>query len=357
LGRIDGVIGQVARLALRASPFGLSLAILVWIASTNPFVRPLVSATSDEVVRSLNVAMQGTVTRDWFDRELALAVQAEDLDRVEIVTKSALRQGIVPTEEQARAIEALREAETGLLVQARDCAICIADITNCPSMRHLAFCAIPFELTPAGDINALRRAALDYVGGNEVNRLELSLALVGLGATGLALASGGTSLSIKAGATVLRLGRKLGTLSPVFLMRLGEMADIPVNVSALPGLIRGSRPLDDVTDTAQLAALGAVAADLGRIAGRTSLADTVVLLRHVETPGDAARLARLAETTGPETRRIVEVIGPGRAIRATLRISDEVIGAAVALWVAAGQLILSLGSMMVRPLLRRMARA
>jgi hypothetical protein len=243
------------------------------------------------------------------------------------------------------------------LAQTRDCAICIADIEECPSIRLMAICAIPFELTPGGDINALRRAAFDYAGGEEVDRLELALALVGLGATGLALASGGTSLTVKAGATVLRLGRKLGSLSPVFVARLRELADIPVTVSAVPGLIRGTRTIDDVTDTARLAALDAVASDLGRIAERTSLADTVLLLRHVETTEDAARLARLAETTGPETRRIVEVIGPARAMRATLRISDEVIGAAVALWVAAGQLLLSFGSMLGRPLLRRMVRA
>jgi len=356
LGRVDRVIARAARLALRASPLGLSVAIVVWIASTNPFARPFAEATGQQMLRSLEVAMQGTVTRDWFDRELALALAARDLDRVEIVTRSAIRQGIAPTTAQARAIAALREEETGFLARSRDCAVCIADIEACPSVRMMAFCAIPFELTPGGDINALRRAAIDYAGGDEVDRIEMSLALVGLGATGLAIATGGSSLTIKAGATVLRLAHKLGSLSPAFLARLRVMSDIPVTVSAVPGYIRGTRSLDEVTDTARLAALGAVAADLGRIAERSSIADTLLLLRHVETTGDAARLARLTDVAGPETRRIVDVIGPGRAMRATLRLSDEVIGAAVALWAAAGQLLASLGAMLGRPLLRRVAR-
>lgn len=356
LGRVHGVIARVARLALRASPTGLSVLVIVWLVSTNPFARPLVEATGDQLVRSLGVAMQGTVTPDWFDRELALALETRDLDRVDIVTTSATRQGIAPTPEQTDAIEALRAEESGFLSQSRDCAICIADIEQCPTVRLMAICSIPFELTPGGDVNALRRAAVDYAGGEDVDRIELSLALVGLGATGLSVATGGSSLTIKAGATVLRLGRKLGSLSPAFVARLGDLADIPVRVSAVPALIRGTGNLDDVTDAARLAALGAVAADLGRIAERTSLADTILLLRHVETTEDAARLARIADIAGPETRRVVDVIGPGRAMRATLRLSDEVIGAAIALWAAAGQLLISMGAMLCRPILRRVAR-
>ncbi|MBM1220147.1 hypothetical protein JQU17_09150 [Ponticoccus sp. SC2-23] len=350
------MIARAARLALRTVPTGLSVLILVWVISTNPFARPIADATTDQVMRSLDLAMQGTVTGDWFDRELALALDAKDLDRVDIVTISATGQGIAPTPEQARAIDALRAEEGGFLAQSRDCLICMADIEECPSVRLIAICAIPFELTPGGDINALRRVAVDYAAGEDVDRIELSLALVGLGATSLVIATGGSSLTIKAGATVLRLGRKLGSLSPAFLARLRDLADIPVRVSAVPGLIWGTRTLDDVTDTARLAALGAVAADIGHVASQTSLSDTILLLRHVDTPGDATRLAKLADAAGPETRQIVDVIGPGRAMRATLRLADEAIGAAVALWLAAGQLLASLGAMLARPLLRRMIR-
>lgn len=356
LGRIDGVIAKTARIALRASPTGLSLLMFGWMITSNPVAATMVEATGEEMLRSLEIAMQRTVTQDWFDAELALALEKEDLDRVEIVITSAGRQGIMPTPGQQEAIDALLEDHNGVLARTRDCAICIADIEDCPSLRHMAICAIPFELTPGGDINALRRAAVDYSLGDDVDRLELALALVGLGATGLAFATGGSSLTIKGGATILRISNRLGSLTPALLSQLRMLADIPVRGSAIPGYLRGTRSLDDVTDTARLAALGAVAIDLGRIAEKSSLSDTVLLLRHADTTEDVARLARLAEVTGQETRRVVDVIGPGRAMRATIRLSDAVIGAAIALWLAAGQLLISVGSLLSGRLVRRMAR-
>ena len=342
----------VLRAAFFAGPFAVSLTASAWTLAQSPFTEPMVEAGADAIRRALGIAMAGVVTRDWFDAELAAALDARDLDRVEIVAISAARQGIAPTDAQLAAIAALEEELTGFWVAARDCGLCAYDIMACPSLKLMAGCAMPVELTPLGDVNALRRAGFDYLAGEDVDQLDLGLAVLGLGATGLAVATGGTSYTIKAGATVLRVSKRLGTLTPAFAAELARLARIPIRHDALPGFLRGDAGLEAVTDVAQIAALGAVAADLGRVVRQTSVVDAAQLLRHVETTDDAARLARLSDAAGPDTYRVVEVLGPGRAFRATLRLSDAALGAAVVLWLAAGQLLAGLGALLSGRVLR-----
>ena len=350
------ILWAAVRAVLLAGPVVFSLSAAVWTLGQSPFTAPLVDAGAEATRRALGVAMAGVVTEEWFDRELTLALAARDLDRVEVVAISAARQGIAPDAGQLEAITALEAEMTGFWVAARDCGLCAYDISACPSLKLMAGCALPVEMTPVGDVNALRRAGFDYLAGDSVDELDLGLALVGLGATALTVATGGTSYTIKAGATVLRVSRRLGTLTPAFAAELARLARLPLRTEALPAFLRGDVGLDAVTDTARLAALGAVAADLGRVVDRTSIVETAHLMRHVETAGDAARLARLSDAAGPDTLRVVEVLGPGRAFRATLRVSDAALAAGVAIWLVAGQVLASLGALLSGRVFRGAAR-
>ena len=338
------MILALARGAMFAAPVALSVSTTSWTLAQSPFTAPLVEAGLTETRKSLGVAMAGVVDRAWFDRELAAALEARDMDRVEIVAISAARQGIAPSDVQLEAITALESETQGFWVAARDCGICAYDLTTCPSLTLMASCALPVELTPLGDVNALRRAGFDYLSGGAVDQLDLGLAIVGLGATALTVATGGTSYTLKAGATVLRVARRMGTLSPAFLGELSALARVPIRADALPAFLRGEAGLDAVTDTAQLAALGGVMADLGRVVRQTSVPETAALLRHVDSSRDAARLADLADAAGPDTRRVVEVLGPNRAFRATVRLSDAALAAAIALWLAVGHLLVAFGA-------------
>jgi hypothetical protein len=136
---------------------------------------------------------------------------------------------------------------------------------------------------------------------------------------------------------------------------LDDAADLPVNWGAALRMA----PLDEITDTAKLARLGGVAADLGRVAARVGPAETLVLLRHVDSAEDAGTLARLADAAGPRTLAHMEVLGKSRAFRATLRLTDMALGTLAAIWAAAlqvGVMLASLtGRLALRPLLRRLA--
>lgn len=329
---------RLARTAL----LGLTLATGTGTALTvvqNPLAEPYVERGLGEARLALERAMAAEVTPQWLLPRMAEALAAADRDRVDMLAGLAVKYGVPLPPETWAQIDVLRQPP-GLAEQAWDCAVCAMDIHACAALSQIAACALPFEMTVAGDVNALRRQAQAALAGAEVDRLEVGLALVGVGATVAVIASGGASYVVKAGATTLRVARRMGALTPGFTRVLREAADLPVDWSAV---MRGAN-LDEITDTAKLARLGRIAEDFGTLRANTSTAEALVLLRHVDSAEDAARLARLSAAAGRETRATIEVLGPARAFRRLVRLSDlaiAAIGFSTLFAAQAGQLALS----------------
>lgn len=307
----------------RAALTGMTLATgggALWTLAQHPFAEPLVERGTSAARVELERAMAREVTPDWLLPRLLSALDAGDRDRVEMLSGLATKYGIpLPPETWAAVDAALKPA--GLATRAYDCALCAVDIHACASVAEIAACALPFEMTVAGDVNALRRQAETAIAGDPVDRLETGLALVGIGATVAVLATGGTSYVVKAGATSLRLARRMGALTPAFLHTLSELSDLPVNWSA----VLRAAPLSEITDTAKLARLGRIAEDFGTIRANTSTAETLLLMRYVDSGEDASRLARLSSVTGRDTTATLDVLGKARAFRALTRVSDLVL--------------------------------
>ena len=68
-----------------------------------------------------------------------------------------------------------------------------------------------------------------------------------------------------------------------------------------------------------------MAADAGRVAEHSSVADALVLVRYADTPSELARLARVTEATGEEARGLFALLGKSRVMRATLRLPRRVL--------------------------------
>jgi hypothetical protein len=145
---------------------------------------------------------------------------------------------------------------------------------------------------------------------------------VGLAATAATIGTGGTSYAVKAGASLVRAARRLGTLTPTLARTLGDTVDGLVDWSRAAGhLARGGR-LEDLADGAKLARLEGLAGDFGRVARNTSVADALRLAAHVETPAEARTLARLSDVRATRTRGTLHALGKARAFRAMHRLSD-----------------------------------
>ncbi|SLN51994.1 hypothetical protein [Pseudooctadecabacter jejudonensis] len=345
---------------LHLLPFVLTLTAVAWFLAQSPFSAPMVQATTAQIDRTLTRAMARDVDRAWLLPRVQDALLAEDLMRLDLLLGLANDHGVVLPRELIEDIAALDAATSGFVARTTGCGACAVDITACETLSQISLCAIPFELTPAGDVNALRRAGVDYLSGGDIDRLDVGLAVIGLGATGAVLATGGSSYSVKAGASVLRAARRLGMVTPALAARLTSLVGDAVRWDRLGDLARGRAAPQDLIVTAKMEELTGLGRSLGRMADTTSVAEAMTLLRFVDTPQEAARLARVTDAIGPRTRGAIEVLGKSRVLRATVRISNLAIGAAAALYLAVLQVLIFCGqqgcNLCIRSLRRRMPR-
>ncbi|CTQ48967.1 hypothetical protein [Jannaschia donghaensis] len=337
------------RRLLAALPLVATLGALLWALQANPLAAPFVERSAGDLALTLEQQVHRAATADWIEAALTQAVAARDADRATMLIGLAQDLG---RDVDTTAATAMIAAETDTLSVAVDCAVCMADTSACSSLSHLTFCAVPFEMTVLGDLNALRRAAFAFAVGQEVDEVDAGLALVGLGATGAVLVSGGSSVTVKAGATLLRLARRIGSITP----ELTRFIRVPIRWARVDDFVLGTARIEDVTDGAALARMGALAADLGRVRAATSTAEALRLARFVDTPADATRLARVAEAAGPRTTRTFAVLGKSRVFRATLRVSRAATGTLILIWLTAAQIAVILGtrigSLAVRSVMR-----
>ncbi|WP_144055652.1 hypothetical protein [Octadecabacter antarcticus] len=282
-------------------------------------------------------AMAREVTLVWLLPRIQDTIIAQDLMQIDVLMGLALDHGVALPPTLVEDISALNIAASGLIARATACSACAVDITTCSTVFQMGACALPFELTPAGDLNALRRAAGDYLAGDNIDELDFGLAIIGLGATGAVIASGGTSYTIKASTSVLRMARRLGTLTAPLTTRLSSLIGDAVQWDRMGDLAALRIGPADVVDSAKLAELGELSGSLRRVADKTSVAEAILLLRHVDTAQEAARLARVSDALGPRTRGAFEVLGNARVFSAAVHISNLAIGATAAIYLLALQ--------------------
>ncbi|WP_265499459.1 hypothetical protein [Paracoccus beibuensis] len=282
-----------------------SVAVTGWVLSQNPFVNPVIQRSAAKAQMAIEAAMAREVTPEWLVPRLQAALADDDTPRVTLLTDLGRDHDVIlPPALQAQVDEA-RAAHEGWRAAVSDCGVCIADVTQCPSLALVASCTLPFELSPAGDAAALARQGGNLVAGGEVDEIEAALAGIGLAATVATIATAGSSLTLKGSATVLRVARRADALTPG--MR-----------RALRGATRSPAPV---------AALSAMAGDVRKLANRTSTAEVLPLLRLADGPEDLRALARLSDVTGSDTRRTLEVLGKARSLRLLSRISDLALAA------------------------------
>lgn len=187
------------------------------------------------------------------------------------------------------------------------------------------------DLMVWGDIRDLGREAGHWLKGEEVDPLMVGLAGAGIGATAATYAAFGAPVTLRAGLSLMKAGRRTGALG----IRLGN---------DLVRLMRSGKEARAFASVADLAKSGEKAGMRATLAG----------LRHADDAGDVARLRRLSEAKGGQTLAIVKTLGRGAIALGELATT-------LAFWVIAGALnllglVASLNSFLVamtRPLWRR----
>lgn len=244
-----------------------------------------------------------------------------------------------------------RAADHGVLAQAASCAACAYDPAQC-SLSQVMFCQAPIALTPIGDVAGITRAGVAYASGEAVDGVDLALSVVGLGATVAVIASGGSSVVVKAGAGLAKLARKMGRLSPRLVAMATDAVRTGVDWAMLPA-VRSVDELRAVIRTDAFLPLTATLTDLERLRAATDTTTALHLLPLVDDAADARKLAVAAEALGPKTVGRAEMLGKARLMRATLRLSDTALTLAASL----SALFLSLAGLVGAGASRRLSRA
>lgn len=318
----------------------------------DPTLTPLHDATTAEITAAVNRDL-ARLSPDTIPARIADQLAAERRDWVTLTALHALASELghpLPPDLSARYDAALAE-DSGFYASAANCAACATDPAAC-TLSNVLLCRAPIELSPLGDVLAIADGARDYMSGGDVDRISVSLGIIGLGATLTVVASGGTSVTAKLGASTLKLARGMGRLSPDLTALATRAATEGVDWVAL----RAARSTDDIAASLRPAAFAPLvdtAADLNRLREATDTATALHLLKLVDSPADARRLANAATALGPRTTAVAETLGKTRLLRATLRATNT----ALALTAGLAGLLLSLALILSGWLQSRLFRA
>lgn len=319
-----------------------SLVFTLWSGiriARDPDLRPFIDRGTDEIAAQMDRAMAEAATPARITKRLTalLAEAPRNWIAIDAVVDVARERGL-PFD--AAAVDAARAADNGLWTLASDCAACAYDAANC-RLSAMLLCQAPVVLTSLGDIAGLTRGGIAYLADDPVDVLDVGLSAVGLGATALIVASGGTTIGLRAGTAVIKTGRRMRLLSPPLTASLTRAVREGVDWAAIPAL-RGTDDVARLLRPDVLDPVTAVARSVNRIEGALPPTQTLHLLRYMDDATDARRIANGAEALGPRTVGRMEVLGKTRFLRATARVSNVAIGLAAGFF----GLMLSLAGMM-----------
>ncbi|MCF3936433.1 hypothetical protein L1787_23855 [Acuticoccus sp. M5D2P5] len=182
--------------------------------------------------------------------------------------------------------------------------------------------AIISDLTVVGDVRDIVSEGGKAAVGEEYSEFLLALAAIGLAAEGVTIATGGSSLVVKAGVSVLKVAKRTGNMTADLTRRLVHLARASARPAApAAGLARGGDGAVDITRAAARAELGAIVTSVNTMAANAGAADAVRLMRTVKTSDDARELATMSSRFGRRTRAVVELTGKTsmRGFRAALK--------------------------------------
>lgn len=210
--------------------------------------------------------------------------------------------------------------------------------------------ALTSDFTVVGDVRDLTEQYSRYQQGLPVNELVATLAGVGVGLTAATVGSLGVAAPVKAGASTLKLATRMNRLTRSFRDELMTVGSRVFNWSDFLKRAKGadlssiSRLAKQSYNPAAARQIGAIAEQANGIRKNTSMADSVHLLKYVDSTTDLNRVHRLSKTYGAHTRGIFRLLGKAavRGVKA-LRVTLELLVSILASFLSAFLFVATLG--------------
>jgi hypothetical protein len=205
--------------------------------------------------------------------------------------------------------------------------------------------ALGADFTVVGDVRDLHHEYKKLQKGEDVNKLIVALSGVGVGFTALTVGSLGTAAPAKSGISLIKLAAKTRRLSSRFQKQLLKLGKNVFDWKLFSRLVKEARQSKSITQGLKqipraarqayhpkaVEPLKVIATQVNNVRKSTSVADTLHLLKYVETTDDLRHLEKVSLKYGTQTKGIMKLLGKGalrtvRVLRKTAELLWSLIG-------------------------------
>lgn len=261
--------------------------------------------------QNLTESLQKKVVPGYLDSKIITAIASENFDDVQMYQNLAymLHQKLHP------ATEALIAEHNGLTEKSlRNAKAFVLGFLSGKSDSMVGMSgSIASDMTLYGDIRDIKVEGTKYNNGEPYDDFILKLSLVGVGLSASQLVTLGSSTPLKIGASVMKLGRKTGTLSQTFLKTVSKKLTKTVDMKLLKNmefsLLHLGKTSKTISKSINLTPMKGLFKDVNKVKQYTSLTDTVSLLKYVDTTKDLQKLGKISKTFKGNTKGVMAVLG------------------------------------------------
>lgn len=178
--------------------------------------------------------------------------------------------------------------------------------------------AITADFTVVGDVRDLHTEYTHYQKKEPVDELVATLSGAGIGLTALAIGTAGSTVPAKAGVSLVKMAKKTRQLTPSFQKQLLRMAGNVFDWNGFLKSTQGGKGMKSLVRSAKKAYHPKAVKPLSKMAGQvsqihksSSVADTLHMMKYVDSTKDLRHLSKVTTKHGKNTRGYLKLLGKG----------------------------------------------
>lgn len=306
--------GDMARILALLTVLAALLGAAPWLAPLAKESARLVAARDDPAALA-DLGLAGFSATDAASA-VAAALEADDPALAASYVALADARGLtLPPDLRAR-LEAASAPTAAALRSARNFGA--GFVTGQPEDLAGLSGAVVGDMMVWGDIRDASREGWKLARGEAADELILGLSAVGLALTAGTYATGGASLPVRAGITLVKVAGRTGRLSAALARSLTRAVRESVDVAALRRLgnpaVADAAALKGMVRVDRLAVLARMLDDVAVTQAKAGTRAALEGLKVADNGRDLARVARLAEAKGGQTLAILKTLGRGAIV-------------------------------------------
>jgi len=261
---------------------------------------------------NIDLELKQKATKDYLNSKIKEALANENIDDAKVYLNLAKYLKVPIDKELIAKIEKEDEPLESTLRGVKDFAsgFVSGKSTNGASLGG----SVVSDFTVVGDLRDVYKEGSKYLSGEKYNEFLLDISLIGLAITASTYISFGASAPVKTGEAILKSAYKSGKLTKGFIKILDSKLAKSVDLKLLKKVDFSSFGKMEKTTKAVLKSINpkplkALLKTLGKIEKKTSISDTVKLLKYVKSEKDLSKVAKISSKYGKNTLGVFKVLG------------------------------------------------